>query len=395
MAVSVVHVTQIADAWSGTIPAVGTGNMLLLVVTAYQGTSGAWIHSMQPSVGGVVGGQLIGEQMSDLTGSEVYTAIWAIPAITSGATTVSVTLSGEATPPAAGAVGMTVYELSGQALTVNRMNVNSGSSGNPTVSTGWVDPNDTFVLAATCGYSLVQTGAGSPWTEYHTSSGYAWSGYQIITAGGQANYTYTSATAGTGNWAGVICSIGSATAPSPKLESWLAGYDITPSVGSTPGDLDVYASQAFNFLAAPPLCRAVQTVAESVTPGNWILINFDTILEARMCQMAGGNFQCTVDGWYNITCTVQAVAPVGTVMSVGFSYEINTVTSGPFVYTASAVGNSGGWAWSANQEIYLNVGDIVNIYTLQQLPGSTFNTSVSTAPPYVSSSSVEIVWISE
>src|SRR5258708_1633810 len=93
----------------------------------------------------------------------------------------------------------------------------------------------------------------------------------------------------------------------PGINDWLAGYDLTPSGGAPPGDLHIYASQAFNFLAQPPYYRAGQTVAQSIPVTTPPLLTLDTVAESNNCTLGTSNvFTASQAGWHGITYTVQA-----------------------------------------------------------------------------------------
>lgn len=180
----------------------------------------------------------------------------------------------------------------------------------------------------------------------------------------------------------------------PGINNWLAGYDILPSNGTTPGDLDVYASQAFNFLAQPPYYRAVQTVAQSLPAGAGTALTLDTVVESNNCALGASNvFTASQAGWYSITFTAQA-GTGGGVVNLGLQYSINGTLIGPFPFGAS-LAISSPWAWNCYDEVYLNVGDWVVPYVYNAGASGSATTTVSATFPYVNSSSLEIVWFSE
>jgi hypothetical protein len=180
----------------------------------------------------------------------------------------------------------------------------------------------------------------------------------------------------------------------PTVNDWLAGYSILSFDGSTPGDLDVYASQAFNFLAQPPYLLAVQTVVQSFASNAWVTVSLDTVVDSNNCAYASSVFTANQPGWYGLSLFVEGAPPSTTQAQLGFQYSINGQAVGPIIRSIDASNGAAAWTWGCYDEVYLNSGDTAQ-GMFWNFNASAFNSTVSVTAPYANSSSLEIAWLSE
>jgi hypothetical protein len=151
----------------------------------------------------------------------------------------------------------------------------------------------------------------------------------------------------------------------PAVNNWLSGSSPTAD------DLTTYSTNAFTYLANPPLFRAVATTAQTGIPAStWTAIIFDSVAEDTQSGWAvfPGDDQvpnayiAQVPGWYAISLTVGAAVPGGTSCKVGFWYWSASASAwtGPFEfgYAASGAGTTA-WPWSCYDETYMRPGDLV------------------------------------
>ncbi len=176
----------------------------------------------------------------------------------------------------------------------------------------------------------------------------------------------------------------------PVVKDWPARY--TP----TATDFNTYIRDTFNFLSTPPVFRSVQTTQQSIgtsTSVGWVVCQLNSVLEDTYSGWTSGTankYTAQVPGRYALTFNLWAQPPLLGLMRVGFQYNINGTTVGPYELCR---GNAGLtlWSWGCYAEIYLAAGDwvqpvIYNEYT------AAINTYVATVGEQ---SSFEAVWVSE
>lgn len=168
----------------------------------------------------------------------------------------------------------------------------------------------------------------------------------------------------------------------PIVNDWTA--TITPE----PSDFNTYIRDTFNFLAAPPRMRVVQTAAQTLTGEG--PISFQSVLEdtANGWNTITSTYIVGWAGWYSCSFTACANVAVGATTYLGLFYEVNGVPVPP---TPTGYGYSEAglniWTWNLYDEFYLSAGDSI---TPQLAPPALGTTTSLTWP-----CAFEMIWISE
>lgn len=275
MTISVVQTATIADAWSGSFAAnVAAGNTVFLVVTAYS-SSGATMSSSSPTFNGspVTGAtQLV--SINSGSGSSVYTSIWMLPNVSGGAKTVSVTVSGEDTPPFAGAVGLLAYEVAGLGASpaLDKSHTSSATSGTAvtTGASGSITAVPEIVIGSVVIFGQTMPAVGSPWTSTQFANQFSSAGYQIVTSG-SSSYTYASTAAASAAWCGGIVTVKGPSGVTVALPVAQAA-GAAPQPGTGAGPVALQAAQATGAAPAPSAAvatalHAAQAAGAALPPG--------------------------------------------------------------------------------------------------------------------------------
>jgi hypothetical protein len=218
MTITVVQTAKIPDTWSGSFPGnVTAGNTLILVPTAYTNTGSA-MSSSAPLYNGasVTGAAKLIDVNSGATNG-VYTAIWMLPNVTGGHTSIGITMTGENSSPFAGSVGLTAYEVSGLGTSPALDKSHSSSATTGTAVTSGASGNITAVPEIVIGSIIIfgqaMNTVGSPWTESQYANKYSLLGYQVVTSG-SSSYTYSQTGAASAAWCGAIATVKGTASPS-------------------------------------------------------------------------------------------------------------------------------------------------------------------------------------
>ncbi|HUB93253.1 MAG TPA: DUF4082 domain-containing protein [Verrucomicrobiae bacterium] len=345
--------------------AVGAGDTVLLVVTAFT-TTGSTITTSSPLLGGSTptgSTLLIAEQSPSSGGDSVYTAIWMLPNVTGGETTISITVSGNSVPSDNHTVGLTCYDVAGLGSSPSLSLSSSTNGDNGTISSGSIGPlsnTPAFVLASGVVFANTITTVGAPWSENYLSDQFAIQAYQIISAAG-STYDYAS-TNGINVWAGAIVAIvpgGSGVDSSPyRLFSGVNGPSTTSAPtysGNFIAGLEFYVSQgncwfegywwwvcaAGNQLTGPTKCvlwnttgqGSGQVVPNSTVTSGTLTAGWNYIPLATPIQLAIGTPYVAAVGVNGPFPSTQSQFDSGDVYAGG-------IVSGPLVaYSGTTGGN--------------------------------------------------------
>jgi hypothetical protein len=219
MAVSVVQTATIGgDNWSGNFGSdVTAGNTIFLAVTGYQSADSGTITSSGPEFNGATpaGSSLILEELYPWDGAvSDYAAVWMMPGVAGGASSVSVTVSNSAN---IGPVGIIAFEVAGlgaspavdSAVTVtaeaNSTSPSSGASGDntqqPEIVLG-VMVQDQAVSTLPSGWTCSALGGNSN----------SIAGYQIADSTGNS-YTFAATASPAARWAAGVTAVYAGSAP--------------------------------------------------------------------------------------------------------------------------------------------------------------------------------------
>lgn len=228
---SSVYVVQAAVATSGspvTLNAATTaGNTILLGITDYSGGSAMSTSAVKLGGSTVTGTTLLLSANSpNVGGNQGYFGIWELPAIPSGQTSITWSVSG-----AAATLGAMALEVAGLGMTpvldktASGVSPGAGSSALDTGSSGAISHPAEIIFAMSQTVAGV-TGSGAqglqnvPWSWYQANNNHSYGGWQIAQASG-----------GSYDWA-ITVGAGSA---------WAAGL-VTVAVTATPGSALIAAS---------------------------------------------------------------------------------------------------------------------------------------------------------
>lgn len=217
MTISVVQTAKIADTWSGSFSAsVTAGNTLFLVPSAYTNAGTAMSATAPLYNGSSVTGAVKLTDVNSGSTNGVYTAIWMLPSVAGGHTSIAVTMSGEQASPFAGSVGLTALEVAGLGTGPALDTSHTSSATTGTAVTSGASGNITAVPEIVIG-SLILFGAamstvGSPWTESQYANQFTLIGYQVVTSG-TSSFTYNKAGASSAAWCGAVATVKGTAAP--------------------------------------------------------------------------------------------------------------------------------------------------------------------------------------
>jgi hypothetical protein len=175
----------------------------------------------------------------------------------------------------------------------------------------------------------------------------------------------------------------------PVVRDWAARYSPDPA------DFNTYIRDTFNFLSAPPVFRSLQTTQQSIptSASGWVVCELNDVLEDSFTGWTSGTgnkYTAQVAGRYQLTFNLWASPVVLDLLRVGFQYNINGTTVGPYELERDYAGQTI-WSWGCYAEIYLAAGDWVQPVI--------YNESAATVNSYVATtgeqSSFEAVWVSE
>jgi hypothetical protein len=176
----------------------------------------------------------------------------------------------------------------------------------------------------------------------------------------------------------------------PVVNDWQARY--APDAA----DFNLYINNALAFLQAPPVLRAVQLTAQSMTGNQWDTIYCDNVREDTYSGWNApyGFYAAQVAGWYSAT-TVAMVAEPAVQCAAGFyvSLDVNGSFGTGYFEGGSELASVNPNTWEANLDIYLNVGDWI-YPAFHNLDSSAHNTSTSGTSDG-NCSYFSLVWFSE
>lgn len=210
MAISVAQAPLVlAGAYSGSFGSnVSAGDTIFLVATGYT-TSAVSISTSSPMFNGSTPAgstKLIEAQSPGI--NSVYSAIWMLPNVAGGASSVSLTIT-NSQGQGSNAVGLVAYDVAGLGHnpTLDTSNTATGTTNHPSSgASGAIGHVPEFILAGLVGYGLVMSDVGAPWTEVQFPDGYNLTGYQIVTSSG-GSYTYSQTGSSAANWVGGIVTV--------------------------------------------------------------------------------------------------------------------------------------------------------------------------------------------
>lgn len=206
-----------------TIPSTTAGNCIVVVVQGTNGLGSASITSMKLGAAAGNFGQLKAVENAD-TGAGLWTdnAVWADPNCAGSQTSVTIGLN--TFWATASKVSVTIYEVSGLALTLAALldqfstGTGSGTSYSSGTSPATTQPAEFWVGA---GYGTgTLTPPGGSWTDsgIHGQDTSAGCGSQVTSSTGTA--TYNGTTSSSGDWAALVVTLkGPAVAPGFRLPS--------------------------------------------------------------------------------------------------------------------------------------------------------------------------------
>jgi hypothetical protein len=209
VAISVVQSVGLGT-WTGNFGSnVTTGSTLIYVTSAYN-TTGATISSSSPVYNSATpsGSTELATVWSGGTDS-AYTAIWMLPNVTGGASSIGITMTNQSTPGDTHTVGLAAYEIAGLGTSPS-LDKSSTSSGNSTAVTsgasGAITTTPEIVIGGLVIFGQVMALVTSPWTSIQLSDQFQQSGYQIVTSG-SSSYTYAQTAGGSAEWVGAVVTV--------------------------------------------------------------------------------------------------------------------------------------------------------------------------------------------
>jgi len=150
-------------------------------------------------------------------------------------------------------------------------------------------------------------------------------------------------------------------------------------------------SDAIDFLLSPPIAELRQTVAQTLTTGVWASVTFDVedkdSVSGHDTVTNNSRYTAVYAGWYQcsggVGFVVNATGIRGTRWSVnGTALNGSQTSEAPTTVTAAQ--------WTPRtKQIYLNVGDYVELQAFQS-SGGNLNTDVTTT----NQSHMSVRWVS-
>lgn len=175
----------------------------------------------------------------------------------------------------------------------------------------------------------------------------------------------------------------------PVPANGVAGVDVSAAFWNA------QVRDAITFLANPPICEAVQTVAQSIPTSTPTPINFDTnVVDSYNGHSTVTNtsrYTAQVAGWYALGGVVSLTAnTTGTFRVALWAVNGTLVNGGAANQLPGGSSTRPAATGAADIEVFLNVGDFVTLNSQQDSTASPgLNTSVATP----NSSRMSIRWV--
>jgi hypothetical protein len=209
--INVIQSVGIVEAYSGNFNYdVTAGNTIFIVVGTYN-TSAVTISSSSPTFNGnpVSGVTELLSVQSGFDGSDTaYSAVWMLPNVLGGSSSVGITVTNGITSPTVG--GLILYEVSGLGTPV----LDQSSTGSATTGTsvssgasGDIKQTPEFVIGTSFSLDSLSSLPASPWTSQAIgANAHAAAGYQIANSSGNS-YTWSGTGGGSAPWSAGIATV--------------------------------------------------------------------------------------------------------------------------------------------------------------------------------------------
>jgi hypothetical protein len=229
MTISVVQAAQLYNAFSGSFASpVTAGNSVILMPSCYN-ASGATLTSNTPEYNGSTPtGSVKGkDQQSPIAGGDsVYGAIWLLPDVAGGGTSVAISVTNGQNVSSTGLIALEVAGL-GSSPSFDQSASDSGNSTDPTSgSSGNITAAPELILGLGVAFAVALTPSGSPWTNFQNGGNYTAWGYQVVGSSG-GSYTYATTSSSAAAWAGIIATIKGTGGGTPHTDT--AALTVTPT----------------------------------------------------------------------------------------------------------------------------------------------------------------------
>ena len=285
MTIAIVQAAQLFNAFTGSFGSpVTAGNTIVLLASCYN-ASGATISSSAPLYNGSTpsGSAKLKDLQSPIAGGDsVYCAIWMMPDVAGGGTSVGLTVTNGGNVSSTGLIALEVSGL-GSSPSLDQSASDSGNSTDPTSgTTGAITAAPELVVAIDVQFAVSLTAPGSPWTTYQAGADYTAFGHQVVASSG-GTYAYACTSSSSAPWSGVIATIqgtaasgvsgtvGVAMAPMAQSLTGAAGASGTLGLAAAPMKLSATASAGtavsgtLGVAMAPMRLSAAAAVRQNVT----------------------------------------------------------------------------------------------------------------------------------